>query len=113
MESDAETLKAQQLLKEFKDMAPEQRRTVLQDKIKAGEVTDKTIDKMVNVIEKQGAGDIESELSGRSNEVKAKFIKQKLDGMDPEGRKAFMQQLADQEILTEDLLDKLAIELNK
>lgn len=106
-----EQQKVDNIIKEFQSAPPEQRAQILQDKIKSGEITNDMAKTLINTLKEKTQGDISNVLQGNSNTVKAKFIADKLQTLPVEERKAFIQQLAEQKVMTADLTQKLTEEL--
>lgn len=107
--------KAQKLLEELKDLPTGQRQERVQDLLERGEI-DATIIKEMGeqiVTEAKGFTSFEKAFKSKPNDVKAKFLIDKLDSLPPEERKAYFQELMSKGLVSENLLEEITEEIKR
>ena len=105
--------KAKNLLSELKDLPLGQRGERVQDLLQRGEIDASVLEELGQQIEDTAKGftDFEKVFKGKPNDVKAKFLVDKLNTLPTEERRAYFQNLLEKELISEKLLQEITAEI--
>ena len=105
--------KVQKLLEELKDLPTGQRQERVQDLLERGEIDASIIEELGQQIveDAKGFSSFEKAFKSKPNDVKAKFLVDKLDSLPPEERKAYFQDLMNKGLISENLLKQITEEI--
>jgi len=107
--------KAKQIFTQLKDLPANQRRAAVQDFIERGEIDANVLTKLGQVIESESKGlsNFERAFRSQPNDVKARFLIDKLKTLSISERRAYFENLAAKGLITENLLKEITEEIKR
>jgi hypothetical protein len=107
--------KAKKLLAELKELSVSQRPERVQDLLQRGEIDASVLEKLGQQIEDTAKGftDFERVFRNKPNDVKAKFLVDKLNTLSVEERRKYFQNLMGKGLISEQLLQEITAEIKR